>query len=67
MITEMKAMVIDREHPNPIKKEEPKEKEAKKYFYPKLLIASGWSKDVMDVSLCKLHVVHSSRMQCIVY
>ena len=65
LITKMKAMVFVHEYPNPIKKEDPKEKEAKKHFHPKLLLAADWSKDALDVSLEKLDATHSSRMQCV--
>ena len=40
LITKMKVMVVAHEHPNPIKNEDPKEKEANKYFQPKLLAAA---------------------------
>ena len=37
----MNDIMIAHESPNSIKKEDPNEKEAKKYFHPKLLIATG--------------------------
>ena len=39
LITKMKLMEISHEHPNPMKKEDLKEKEAKKIFHSKLLTA----------------------------
>ena len=65
LITKMKAMVISHEHPNPRKKEDPKEKDTKKYFHPKLLAAADWSKDVLDASLEKLNATCSSKIQCV--
>ena len=62
MITKMKVMVISHAQQNPIKKEDPKEKEATKCFDPKLLTAAYWSKDVLDASLEKLNVARNSRM-----
>ena len=66
LITKTKAIVISRECPNPIKKENPKEKEAKKCLHPKLLTAAYLSKDVIGASLEKINVMRSSRLQCII-
>ena len=40
LITKMKEMEIDNEHPNSRKKEDPTKKEAKKFFNPKLLVGT---------------------------
>ena len=62
LIAKMKVRVIVHEHPNAIKKEDTKEKEARTYFHSKLLTATFWSKDVLDVSLEKLNATRSRSM-----
>ena len=59
--------MIAYECPNPIKKEDPKDKVAKKYFHPKLLTAANWSKDVLHMSSEKLNTTRSSKIKCISY
>ena len=62
LLTKMKAMVTARKHLSPKKKEDPKEKDVKKYVHPNLLTAAVWSKDVLDMSLEKLDVGRSSEI-----
>ena len=57
LITKMKSMLVQHEYPNL------KCKAMKKYFFPKLLTASNWSKDVVDVTLLKINEMRSKWKQ----
>ena len=51
MISKMKTTSIAHEYPNLVKKEDPKEKEAKKFFHRKLLVAAVCSIHALGASL----------------
>ena len=55
LITKMKSMLVQHEHHNS------KCEARKKCFFPKLLTASNWSKDVVDVTLLKINEIRSKR------
>ena len=53
LITKMKSLLIQHEHPNS------NGEMTKKFFFPKLLTASDWSKDVVDMTLLKINEMRS--------
>ena len=56
LITKMKSMLVDNDHPNN------KDENARKFFDPKLLTANDWSKDNLDETLVKIYQMRSSRL-----
>ena len=55
-IKAMKKSLIEHKYPD-----ENTDKEEKKYFFPKFLIAPEWSKDVYDKTLKKIEEIRRSR------
>ena len=54
LIAKMKQLLVEHEHPNA------KCEMTKKCFFPRLLTAKDWSKDVVDTTLLKMREMRGS-------